>query len=73
LFIRTKRSLKNAGGAAFLRLRLGIKLRPFREKSKCELDRCSIALAAMERTQTEKFMPAGFTAQRGQPEKTPKG
>jgi len=37
------------------------------------LDRCSIALAAMERAQSEKFMPTWFTAKRGHPEKTPNG
>ncbi len=40
---------------------------------KCGLDRGAAALSSLERTQSEKLMPAGFAAQRGQSENTPKG
>src|SRR5258708_32716080 len=40
---------------------------------KCGLDRGAAALSSLERTQSEKLMPAGVAAQGGQSENTPKG
>jgi hypothetical protein len=62
--------IKEAAFAARRRTAYGCRAQSFVSDP---LDRWSIALAAMERAQSEKFMPAGFTAQSGQPEKTPKG
>jgi len=55
----------NVGAKAPTPLKMGI----FSTALNC----CSTALAAMDRSQGKKLVPAGFTPHRGQPENAPKG